>query len=177
VAVARGSSALPATNPNSYAELVSPFTTTSYSFVTNTSTPVDARGWGLSAEYQAGKGYVVSGNVSGDQIYNVPANVVTFFNTPKLRFNVSLANNNFYKNWGFNIIYRWQDAINWEGTFGTGEIPSFGVVDAQVNYRFPNTKNMLKIGGTNIFNNYYRSAFGNPQIGGLYYVSFGYNVF
>ena len=36
---------------------------------------------------------------------------------------------------------------------------------------------MFKIGATNLWNKYYRSAFGNPQVGGLYYVSFAYNVF
>jgi len=36
---------------------------------------------------------------------------------------------------------------------------------------------LLKLGGTNITNHYYRSAFGNPYIGALYYVSIGYNVF
>lgn len=35
---------------------------------------------------------------------------------------------------------------------------------------------MLKLGGTNILNHYYRDAFGNPMIGGLYYLSVGYNV-
>jgi hypothetical protein len=35
---------------------------------------------------------------------------------------------------------------------------------------------MVKVGGTNIMNHYYRTAFGNPAIGGLYYVSFAYNI-
>jgi hypothetical protein len=35
---------------------------------------------------------------------------------------------------------------------------------------------MLKIGATNLLNEYYRSAVGNPGIGGLYYVSFAYGV-
>jgi hypothetical protein len=35
---------------------------------------------------------------------------------------------------------------------------------------------MIKVGGTNIFNRYYQTAYGSPAIGGLYYVSFAYNV-
>ena len=46
-----------------------------------------------------------------------------------------------------------------------------------VSYKFPATKSLIKVGATNLFNKYYRSAFGSPQIGGLYYVSFGWNVF
>lgn len=174
VAVARGASNNPAT---SIPELASPFTTTNYSFVTNTSEDVKASGWGASLEYQLGKGYIINTNVYSDELRDIPANVVTFFNTPKYRFNFGLANPNFYKGLGFNAIYKWQDKVNWEGTFGSGEIPSFGTVDFQLSYKLPKTKNLIKFGATNIFNNYYRNAFGNPYVGGLYYVSFGYNVF
>ena len=72
----------------------SPFTSTNYSFVVNSSTPVKANGWGIGAEYQLGKGYAVTANVSGDQLTGVPANFITFFNTPKTRFNVGLSNSN-----------------------------------------------------------------------------------
>ena len=65
----------------------------------------------------------------------------------------------------------------WEGTFGTGNVPAFGTMDAQVSYRLSKIRSLIKLGGTNLFNDYYNSAFGNPSVGGLYYVSFGYNVF
>lgn len=172
-AVARGVSGIPA---NAAAELASPFTSTNYSFVTNSPDDVDATGWGLSLEYHTTKNYVFSGNIYGDQLNNVKAGLVTFFNTPKLRFNLGFSNSNFYKGLGFNFIYKWQDDINWEGTFGSGAIPSFGTMDAAISYKLPKTKHQIKIGGQNIFNNYYRNAFGNPYIGGLYYVSFGFNV-
>jgi len=176
VAVGRGVSA--STNASvSLAELLSPFTTTNYSFITNTTTPVKAMGWGIGGEYRVYKGYTVSGNVSSDKLRDVPANFVTFFNTPELRFNLGLSNTNVYKGLGFNVLYRWQDEVMWEGTFGSAQIPSYGVVDGMISYNFPKTKNILKLGASNVFNNYYRSAFGNPSVGGLYYVSFGYNVF
>lgn len=35
---------------------------------------------------------------------------------------------------------------------------------------------MIKLGGSNIFNHYYKNAYANPEVGGLYYVSFGYNL-
>lgn len=174
VAVGRGTSAVAANAP---VELASPFTTQNYSFVTNSTNTVKAQGWGVSAEWLLPKGYVLSGNVSSDKLQDVTPGLVTFFNAPPLRYNFGLSNPKFYKNWGFNVVYRWQDAVNWEGTFGSGVVPSFGVWDGQINYRFPETKNMLKIGASNLWNKYYRSAFGNPQVGGVYYVSFGYNVF
>lgn len=176
VAVARGQSA--STNPAvSLGELYSPFTTNNYSFVTNSATDVKAIGWGASAQYQAGKGYSLMANIYSDKLRDVAPGLITFFNTPELRFNLGVGNENVYKNWGFNFVYRWQDKVNWEGTFGTGEIPSYGVLDGQISYKLPKIKSLFKLGATNMTNKYYRSAFGNPEVGGLYYISFGYNVF
>jgi outer membrane receptor protein involved in Fe transport len=158
--------------------LLSPFTTDNYSFIDNSDDIVKAVGWGVSVNYNLVKGYQLGVNVSGDQLQDVPDTLVTFFNTPKVRFNVSFGNekvNN--SNWGFNILYRWQDHMLWEGTFGSGEVKSFGSLDAQVNYRLTKIRSMIKLGATNLLNKYYTTAFGNPSIGGLYYVSFGYNVF
>ena len=40
-----------------------------------------------------------------------------------MRYNVGLSNEGVAKtNWGFNLVYRWQDKVNWQGTFGAGEI-------------------------------------------------------
>jgi outer membrane receptor protein involved in Fe transport len=173
VAVARGISGNPATSP---AEVLNPFTTTNYSFVTNSPDDVNATGWGISMEYRTNNGYSFQGNVYGDQLRNVKEGLVTFFNTPKLRFNLGLGNADVVGGFGFNMVYRWQDEVNWEGTFGSGAIPSFGVFDAAISYKLPKTKHQIKLGGQNLFNNYYRNAFGNPYVGGLYYISFGYNV-
>ncbi len=175
-AVARGINE--STDPNVYLrELYSPFTTNNYSFVTNSPTPVKAIGWGASAQYQAGRGYSIMANIFSDKLRDIPAGLVTFFNTPELRFNLGLSNEDLYRGVGFNLLYRWQDKVQWEGTFGTGEIPSYGVLDAQVSYKLAAMKSMIKLGATNVTNKYYRSAFGNPQIGGLYYISFAYNVY
>lgn len=171
VAVGRGVSGDPNRAP---IEIASPFTTNNYSFVVNTENDVNALGWGISMNYLAGGGYHFNANVSSDQLNNVPANVVTFFNTPKYRFNIGVGNPDFYKGLGFNVQGRWQDDVYWEGTFGTGDVPSFFTLDAQVSYRFG--KNMIKLAGANVLNNYYRSAFGNPLIGGLYYLSYAYNL-
>lgn len=172
-AVGRGKSGNPNAAPT---ELASPFTTDNYSFVINTTNNVNSIGWAVSLNYALAKGFELSANVSSDQLNNVPSNVVTFFNTPKYRYNIGLGNNDLGKGVGFNLQWRWQDKVYWEGTFGTGEIPSFGVLDAQLSYKLPSIRSMLKFGGSNFLNNYYRSAFANPKAGAIYYVSFGYNV-
>jgi hypothetical protein len=74
------------------------------------------------------------------------------------------------------MIMRWQDAFDWDGELANGHLKAFTTVDAQVNYKFPKLKSMIKLGGTNILNHYYQNAYGNPKIGGLYYVSLAYNI-
>ncbi|MGI8598497.1 MAG: TonB-dependent receptor [Chitinophagaceae bacterium] len=172
VAVGRGNSGDPARAP---IDLASPFTTNNISFIQNTDTEVKAIGWGVSANYLLGKGFELSANFSSDRLQDVPAGFVSFFNTPKWKYNIGISNNNIAKGVGFNLHYRRQDDVFWEGTFGTGLVPAYGTLDAQVNYKLPNSNNMLKIGGANITNDYYQSAFGNPRVGGLYYISFSNN--
>ena len=173
-AVGRGKSGDPARAP---IDLASPFTTDNLSFVVNSPTPVKATGYGFGFEWNVLKEYMLTANAFGDQLKDVPAGLVTFYNTPKFRYNLGLGNSDVYDGWGFNINYRWQDKINWEGTFGSGEVPAYGTLDAMISYKLKSIKSMLKFGATNFTNKYYRTSFGNPQVGGLYYVSFGYNVF
>jgi outer membrane receptor protein involved in Fe transport len=175
VAVGRGQSAS-SNQAVELTELASPYTTSNYSFVVNSTTGVNAIGWGVSADLEFGKGYHIAANVSGDKLNDVPAGFFAFFNTPKVRYNIGLSNDKVCKNLGFNIIWRWQDELLWQGTFGTGTIPSYGTLDAQIGWRLTNTKSQIKVGASNLLNKYYRSAFGNPEVGGLYYVSFGYNL-
>ncbi len=174
VAVARGQSGEPARAP---IDLASPFTSNNYSFVVSSQTPVKAVGYGFGIEYNVTKSYFLSGNFFSDELQNVPLGLITYFNTPRYRFNLAVSNSNVFKGIGFNINYRWQDKINWEGTFGTGEVPAYGTLDAMLSYRLIKAKSLIKLGATNILNQYYRTSFGNPQVGGLYYISLAYNIF
>jgi outer membrane receptor protein involved in Fe transport len=149
-----------------------------YSVSVNSSTKVNTQGWGASAEYLLPLNFSVNANVYSDEIKNVPANFVAFFNAPKYRTTIGLSNSGLFagKRIGFNLTYHYQDAVYFEGDFGSGTVPSYSSLDGQISYKFPSTKSMIKLGATNLTNNYYQNAFGNPQIGGLYYISFGYNV-
>ncbi|MBD0279362.1 MAG: TonB-dependent receptor, partial [Flavisolibacter sp.] len=79
--------------------------------------------------------------------------------------------------WGFGVQFRWQDAFFYESDFVQGTVPAFSTLDAQVSYKVLQNKSVVRIGATNLLNHYYKNAFGNPEIGGLYYVSLGYNLF
>lgn len=158
-------------------DLISSSTIKSFSYVQNLDQGVTANGLGIGIEYRMRKGYTVNFNVTSDKMHKLPDDFISFFNTPASRFNIGLANERFWKQYGFNINYRWQDKINWEGVFGTGTVPAYGSIDAQISYRMQGTKNMFKLGASNLLNKYYYSAFGNPEVGGLYYLSFGHNIY
>ena len=158
--------------------LYQPATGTVYSTVVNSSTQVKTHGFGLGLDYQLPANYLVFFNIYSDVITDVPSGFQSFFNTPKYRLNAGFSNAGLgkSKHVGFNVVLRWQDAFNWDGELANGPLKAFSTVDAQVNYKFTKIKSMIKLGGTNIFNQYYQNAYGNPKIGGLYYVSLAYNI-
>jgi outer membrane receptor protein involved in Fe transport len=153
-------------------------TTKGYSIVVNSPEKVKTYGWGISAEYLLPANFVVNGNVSSDTIKNVPVGFRAFFNTPRYRTVLGVGNTGFGPNniLGFNIAWRWQKGFFYENDFTQGDLPSFNVVDAAFSVKVHSIKSQFKIGATNAGNQYYRTAVGNPSIGGLYYVSFAYNV-
>jgi len=167
------------TAPADYFNLLDANKRIGYSISVNTPGDVHTSGWGASLEWLLPKNYSVGANLYHDEIGDLPAGFVSYFNSPKYRTNISFNNSGFGKDsrFGFSIVYRWTDAFLYEGTFAVGELPSAAQVDAMVSYKFPAIKSLIKVGGTNIFNQYYRNGFGGPQIGGLFYASFGWNVF
>jgi outer membrane receptor protein involved in Fe transport len=150
-----------------------------YSISTNAPGEVTVKGWGASADFLLPKNFTIGANLYSDEIGDLPAGFVSYFNTSKYRANLTFANSGFGTNnrYGFNLVYRTVSDFFYEGTFGTGQMPGYKTLDGQVSYKFPAIKSIVKVGGTNLLNKYYRTGWGNPSIGGLYYVSFAYNVF
>ena len=99
----------------------------------------------------------------------------TNFNTPEHRFKASFGHKELFKNFGFGLNYRWSDDYFWEASFQDGDIDSFSVLDAQVNYAVPSIKSVFKLGGSNILNEEYVTAFGTGNIGAIYYISWNIN--
>ena len=150
-----------------------------YSIPVNTTSKVKTFGYGLSIDYKLPYNFQVGANLSSDELKDVPAGFKTYFSTPKYRANVSFANTGFAykKRLGFNVTYRWQDAFYYESDFVNGDVNAIHTLDAQVSYKIPAAKSVIKIGANNLLNEYYTNGVGNAVIGGLYYVSIGYNVF
>lgn len=154
-------------------------TYTGYSVSVNSPNKVSTYGFGLSIDYILPNNFNIGFNASNDNIDNPDATFVTYFSTPKYRTNISVSNTGFgpSKLFGFNVQYRWQDVFYTESDFKQGQTPAFSTIDAQINYKLTKVRSMIKLGATNLLNHYYISAYGNPSIGGLYYVGFAYNIF
>ncbi len=166
----------------------------------NNTNEIFVRGAGLGLEYGLGRGFTLSGNyayqnglitlrdargnvrndragvpivkrkMSNPEVSQLGRN---FFISPEHRYNLSLANPRLTDRLGAAITYRWTDRMWVEQGTTQGDVflPSWTSLDAQVSYRVPTFKSVVKLGGTNILNQYYAQGYGLARIGGLYYVS------
>ena len=143
-----------------------------YQVYTNTDEQISAYGFAGELNYSLPKKYTVGVNYNYNKLntQNASEDFVFGFNTPEHKFNLKFGNRKLTDKIGFNVVYRWQSEFYWESSFGDGIIPAFGTADAQVSFKLP-TQMMLKVGGSNLLNNYYIQSFGAPRIGAIYYVS------
>ena len=150
-----------------------------FSIVVNSGNEVNTWGAGFGLDYKMARNYFWFFNTYTDNLTNVPSGFEADFNTPKYRVNTGFGNSGFGKSQkiGFNVNLRWQDSFFWEGGgFADGNVKAYTTLDAQVNYKLPKISSMIKVGGTNVTNKFYQTGFGNPYIGGMYYLTFAYNV-
>lgn len=150
-----------------------------YSVPINSPGKIKTYGFGFGFDYRLPLNFTVSANAASDNLKDVPDNFIAYFNSPKYKVNASLSNSGFGKDkrYGFTVAYRWQDSFLFQGDLASGVIPSAQTVDAQISYKLPKTKSVLKLGANNMLNQYYYNAIGNSYVGGLYYLSFGYNIY
>lgn len=140
----------------------------------NAAGEVTSYGAALGLDYLINK-WTLSGNVSYNEIGDLPVNYINDFNTPKIRFNLGLGNREIIKNFGFNVSYRWQDKFYWNSSFASGDVPAYSSLDAQVSLQIPSVKSAIKLGGSNVMNKYYITSYGNPAAGAIYYISYSFN--
>lgn len=141
---------------------------------------ITSQGAVAGISYNFDKGYTLGANYNWNVINDTPSDFFTEFNTPEHKTNVQFGNPKLTKQLGFNISWRWQQEFLWQSSFtipANGYVPSYNAVDAQVSYRIPSIKSVLKIGGSNIFNQKYIQSLGGVNIGALYYISVTFDEF
>ena len=96
-------------------------------------------------DYQLPGDYKVYLNAYSDVLSDVPTGFKAFYNTPRYRLNMGLSNSTLgkNKNYGFNIVYHWQDAFFSESIYGDKSINAYSTLDAQVSHTFQKNKSMM----------------------------------
>lgn len=151
-----------------------------YQLYTNAQDQVSIQGVSAGLTYSLPKNYKLSANATwiDFNLGDADANNIPAFNTPKWKTNVMFGNARLTDRIGFNVAWHWQEAFDWYGTFTEmrpGLVNAYNLLDAQVSYRIPSLKTIVKLGGSNITNKYIVQAYGSPAVGGLYYVSLNFD--
>lgn len=149
-----------------------------YRLWTNSKTTVYNYGGSLGLKYSLPKNYIVRANVSYAKLDRKSGNdgLEDGFNTPQWITNFSVGNENIYKGLGAGITYKWQSSYYSQTFLVTGTVPAYGSMDVQLNYQIKNPSINIKVGATNVLNNYYNSFLGGPSIGGFYYTTITYSL-
>jgi len=159
--------------PGGYYEEVSPSSIKVLRVSSNATDEVTTRGVTVGINYYLGKYFAVTSNYSYNLLDKKGSDdpLIPAFNTPEHKFNIGF-NGRDIRNFSFNINYKWIDGYMYEGSPQfTGPIESYGIVDAQVNYKFFDDKLMFKLGASNLLDNQHYELYGGPLVGRLYYFS------
>ena len=151
-----------------------------YQLYTNATDKVSIQGVSMGLSYILPNNYRLNGNTtwSDFNLQEANPNNIPAFNTPKWKTNLTLSNAKLTERLGFSVAWHWQSAFDWYGTFTTplpGRINAYSLIDAQVSMKMPSLKTIIKLGASNLTNQYIVQAYGSPAVGGLYYVSLNFD--
>ncbi len=167
-------------------DLLDPTKRNAYSMPVNATQTVKNSGWGVGLDYVLGKGYTFNGNLTQNilnnnaQLLKNDPSFVTFFNSPKYRFNLGFSNRDINRTgWGFGVTFRHQSSMVWQASVASVAaniqqktvIPAYSTLDAQISRKISSIKSIIKVGGTNLTGKLYTTGWANPSVGAMYYVS------
>ena len=153
-------------------------TQTRYRLWTNSQSQVQNYGGSAGLRYELAHGYLAGANATYTRLARTDSGdgLEDGFNTPRWAYNLSLGNENAYKNVGFGLNYRWQQGYYSQTFLVNGNVPAYHTLDAQLSYAVPAPNLRFKLGASNVLNQYYVSYLGGPSVGGLYYLALTYAV-
>jgi iron complex outermembrane recepter protein len=149
-----------------------------YSLYNNSVENVTSIGAGLGITYSLPRNFSINGSYSYATFdATESADFRAGFNTPENKISVGISNRKLFDNFGFNLNFRWQEGYLWESSYGVWNVPEFGVLDAQINYKLSALRSIVKIGATNLGGGDYRTNLGAPFVGQMYYLSLTFDEF
>ena len=161
-----------------------------YRIATNATDIVTTQGASIGLNYYTKKFLTLRANYSWNKLDKRGSDdpIIPAFNTPEHKYNIGIGGNNMngkfklsskegakefsFKNIGFNVNFKWIQSFLYEGSPQfTGVIPSYSLLDAQINKYIPKFKSTFKIGASNILNNKQFQVYGGPRVGRMIYFS------
>jgi iron complex outermembrane recepter protein len=144
-------------------------------------------GFSIALNYYFLKYLSLTGNYSWNVLDRKGSDdpIIPAFNTPEHKFNVGIGGSDIVfklgklkvKNVGFNFNYKWIQGFEFQGSPQfTGNIPSYGLLDGQINYTNRKIYTTFKLGASNILNNRIYQTYGGPFIGRMVYFSVTLNL-
>jgi iron complex outermembrane receptor protein len=132
-----------------------------YRIASNAKSIVTTQGFSLSTNYYFRKHYSINANYSWNKLNKVSVDdpIIPAYNTPEHKFNFGVSGNGFtvlkVPNVGFNVNYKWIQGFVFEGSPQfTGFVPTYDMVDAQINWKWLKYKTFFKLGASNILGIY-----------------------
>ncbi len=168
-----------------------------YRVAANAKSKVTTQGIAIGLNYYFKK-YALGGNYSWNQLNKKGSDdpIIPAFNTPEHKFNISFSGEKLKlpylkgEHFGFGLNYKWIEGFIFEGSPQfTGTVPTYDMLDIQINYQVPSLKTTFKLGASNVlglmplfdadnentqrsvFNNLNYQVYGGPYVGRLIYFS------
>ena len=150
-----------------------------YRIATNSRQKITTQGFSVGVNYYLGKHYGVNGNYSWNRLNQKSEDpIIPAYNTPEHKFNLGFSGRDFVieklkiKGLGININYKWIEGFIFEGSPQfTGEVPTYSLLDVQVNKKMPKLNLTAKLGASNALNNKVLQVYGGPYVGRMLYFS------
>jgi outer membrane receptor protein involved in Fe transport len=152
-----------------------------YRIATNSRETITTQGATVGLNYYLGDHYAINGNYSWNVLNKESDDpIIPAYNTPEHKFNIGFRGRDLaikkFTGFGFNVNYKWIEGFIYEGSPQfTGSVPTYGLLDAQVNKRIEKANLTIKIGASNLLNNQVLQVYGGPFVGRMIYTSLSFD--
>lgn len=147
--------------------------TEAYRIAANATGIVTTQGFSVGINYYFKKYVKIQGNYSWNKLNSKDSldPIIPAFNTPEHKFNIGVTGSEI-KKFGFNVNFKWIEGFLYEGSPQfTGLVPTYYLLDAQINRKVPKINAIFKVGVSNILNKKQFQVYGGPRVGRMAYVS------
>lgn len=153
--------------------LFDPNATVAYRISANAKDQVTTQGFTIGINYYFKKYIKIQGNYSWNKLNSKDSldPIIPAFNTPEHKFNIGVTGSEI-KKFGFNVNLKWIEGFLYEGSPQfTGIVPTYYLLDAQINRKVPKINAIFKLGVSNILNKKQFQVYGGPRVGRMAYIS------